>query len=54
MTTAELQSDWQYLYDERLGILGCYAGQEPTDAQDRIARREANEGWDEMDKTKLK
>ena len=33
MTPAQLQSEWQYRYDERLGILGCYGT--PTDAQEK-------------------
>jgi hypothetical protein len=41
MTTEEIQAEWHYRYQERLGIM-C-EDQEPTLEQKAIAYREANE-----------
>lgn len=44
----ELLAEWNYRYQERLGIL-CGAG-EPTQEQDRIAREEANAVYEALKK----
>ena len=41
MTTEEIQAEWQYRYQERLGIM-C-EDREPTPEQKAIAFKEANE-----------
>jgi hypothetical protein len=41
MTESEIQAEWQYRYQERLGIM-C-EDREPTPEQKAIAYREANE-----------
>ncbi len=41
MSEEELHQEWCYRYHERLGML-C-GDKTPTDAQDTIARKEANE-----------
>lgn len=40
MTAEELQYEWKYRYDERLGILECFGT--PTPEQNKIAREEAD------------
>ena len=40
MTESELQAEWDYRYNERLGIM-CGSDQ-PTKEQDAIARQEAD------------
>lgn len=48
--TAEQQAEWDYRYQERLGIL-C-ADQEPTAEQKAIAKAEADE-WVRQDSLKI-
>jgi hypothetical protein len=43
MTPQELQSEWNYRYQERLALLCVYDGQMPTPEQDRMAREDADE-----------
>lgn len=46
MTSEELQSEWDYRYQERLGIL-C-GSNEPTDEQRLIAKTEADRAAEEL------
>jgi len=41
MNEQELRTEWQYRYDERLAILGCYGT--PTTDQHEMAKHEADE-----------
>lgn len=40
MADEELKQEWNYRYEERLGLLGCFGT--PTPEQDKIAREEAD------------
>ena len=40
-TPSQLQTERDYLYHERLALLGCFG--QPTKEQDEIAKREADE-----------
>jgi hypothetical protein len=39
-TTEQLKYEWQYLYNERLALLGCFG--QPTPEQHKIAKDEAD------------
>ncbi len=46
MTAAELQAEWDYRFEERLGIMA--GPDEPTDQQRLIAMAEADDAIDQL------
>jgi hypothetical protein len=40
-TEAELKLEWEYIYQERLGLLECWGDPDPE--QDKMARTDADE-----------